>query len=245
MALIEPLDPTEARVLGVLIEKQLTTPDVYPLSLNGLTNGCNQKSNRSPVMDLDEHEVELALDRLRLQQLVGEVRSTGSRVTKYQHTAREKLDVDGGALAVLAELLVRGVQQPGELRARASRMVKIADLAALEQHLAVLERLGYLVRLAPAAGSRAPRVNQTLCPSDDGPSAAPSVVPPAPSTAPTRDYAAPAKPQDDGTHAVEVRVSGSHASADLIVRVSQLEDEVRDLRAKLEKLSERARIPLE
>lgn len=250
MTLHEPLDAIETRVLGVLIEKELTTPDQYPLSLNGLMNGCNQKSNRHPVMALDEQAVASALDRLRLQQLVGERRSSGSRVAKYQHTAREKLGVDGAALAVLAELLLRGAQQPGELRSRASRMESVADLAALEAHIATLERMGYAVRLPPAPGSRAPRVDQALSPAGDAPpvasspSVAPVVTPSAPPSAPAAPPAA--APSGDAARPVELRVGGgAHASADLLVRVSQLEDEVKTLRAQLERLADRARIPLE
>ena len=125
-----PINAVEARILGALIEKELTTPEYYPLTLNSLTNACNQKSNRDPVMYLDEEEVVRGLDKLRLKgfaRLSGE----GGRVPKYCHSLGEKLAPP--ELAVLAELLLRGPQTLGELRTRCDRMAAFADIAAVEE----------------------------------------------------------------------------------------------------------------
>ncbi len=124
----------EARILGCLIEKELTTPEYYPLSLNALTNACNQKSNRDPVMSLEEEEVVRALDALRFKQLVV-LSADGGRVPKYRHILAEKLRLVPAELAVMCELLVRGPQTVGELRTRSERMHPLADLAAVEEVL--------------------------------------------------------------------------------------------------------------
>src|SRR5439155_21040666 len=131
----EPLPPLERRVLGVLIEKQKTSKsaDAYPLTLNSLTTGCNQKSNRDPVMDLTEFEVEEPLASLQKKGLV--TRVTGSRVEKFRHELYEKWTRNGPQLAVLAELLLRGPQTKGELRARAARMDPIDTLDQLDEVL--------------------------------------------------------------------------------------------------------------
>lgn len=121
------LNQVECRILGALVEKELTTPDYYPLSLNSLQNACNQKSNRLPVLDLGEGEIIPALERLRHLGLAMESRS-GGRVLKYSQTLREKLHLDEMELAVLAELLLRGPQTVGELRGRADRMTSMETL---------------------------------------------------------------------------------------------------------------------
>lgn len=158
------LDPLEARVLGVLIEKELTTPEQYPLSLNSLALGCSQKSNRHPVMELSESDALSALERLRLQQLAGLVHNAGGRVERWRHNARETLDLLTPEIAVLAELLMRGPQQPGELRTRASRMAPLESLEKLDEVLASLEKRGFAKKLPPPPGSRAMLVAQTLAP---------------------------------------------------------------------------------
>ena len=128
------LNDIEIRVLGCLIEKEMATPEYYPLSLNALTNACNQKSNRDPVMTLAEEDAIRALDRLRTLGLA--MQSAESvRVPKYRHTLAEKLHLEPEELAVLAELLLRGPQTMGELRARAERMHPLPDLGAVEQTL--------------------------------------------------------------------------------------------------------------
>lgn len=156
--------PPEARILGSLIEKEITTPDQYPLSLNALVAACNQKSNREPVMALAEHDVQAALDALQRRHLVVEKSGFGSRVPKYQHrlcnTEFGTLKFDPQELAIVCELLLRGPQTPGELRSRAARMAPFADAAATEQ---VLERLAtradgpFVVRLAREPGRREAR----------------------------------------------------------------------------------------
>jgi uncharacterized protein YceH (UPF0502 family) len=149
------LTALEARVIGCLIEKQITTPDQYPLSLNALANACNQKSNRDPVMDLDEATVQKTLDSLSKKHFVMEKSGFGSRVPKYQHrfcnTEFGTLKLDPQELAIVCELLVRGPQTPGELRTRASRMAPFAETSEVE---AALSRLAerpdgpFVVRLA-------------------------------------------------------------------------------------------------
>ena len=125
------LNEIEVRVLGCLIEKELTTPEYYPLSLNALTNACNQKSNRDPVMALEESEVVRALDSLKFKRFARLAGDSG-RVPKYRHSLAESLRLDPPALAVIAELLLRGPQTVGELRTRGERMSSFADLAAVE-----------------------------------------------------------------------------------------------------------------
>lgn len=156
------LNAHEARVLGVLIEKALTTPDIYPLSLNALTNGCNQKSNRDPEVDFSEAEVTVALTGLQMKHLCGGVTPAGSRVHKWRHNAKEVLGIDDREVAVLAELLLRGAQTPGELRTRAKRMRDIPSLDVLDQVVNVLVEKRYARAVAPAPGSRAGRFAQTL-----------------------------------------------------------------------------------
>ena len=128
------LNEVEVRVLGCLIEKEMTTPEYYPLSLNALTNACNQKSNRDPVMALAEEDVVRALNRMRFNQLTV-VSGESSRVAKYRHLLAEKLGLIPAELAVMCELLVRGPQTLGELRTRCERMYPFADLAAVEEVL--------------------------------------------------------------------------------------------------------------
>ena len=117
----QPLERVPRRILGVLVEKAKTTPDNYPLSLNALVAGCNQKSNRSPQMDLSPEDVEEGLEQLRELQAIAEVHGDG-RVIRYRHYMKEWMGVDGTELAVMAELLLRGTQTVGELRGRAARM---------------------------------------------------------------------------------------------------------------------------
>jgi hypothetical protein len=150
----QPVPALERRVLGVLVEKAKTTPDAYPLTVNGLVAGCNQKSNRFPVMDVQPEDVEEALERLRELGAVAEVQG-GGRVPKYRHYLYEWLGVDKVELAVMAELLLRGAQTEGELRGRASRMEPIADLPALRPILSGLEAKGLVVSLSPAGRGHA------------------------------------------------------------------------------------------
>lgn len=216
------LNAHEARTLGVLIEKAFTTPDQYPLSLNALTNGCNQKSNRDPVVDFSEAEVTVALQGLVMKHLAGSLLPAGGRVEKFRHNAHQHLGLGDGELAVLAELLMRGPQAPGELRTRASRMRPVASLGDLA---ALLERLierGHVERLPPASGSRAERYAQTL---------ARGLHPDAPADAPRAPGATAAPP--------------APAPAGLGSRVEALEQEVAALRRQLRGLAEKLGEPLQ
>jgi uncharacterized protein YceH (UPF0502 family) len=144
------LNEREVRVLGCLIEKELATPEYYPLTLNALTSACNQKSNREPVMQLEETEVVRALDALRFKQLVL-LSAEGGRVPKYRHILTEKFRLSRTELALLCELMVRGPQTAGELRSRAERLHPFDGPAAVEE---VLEEL--LARTPPLI-ARLPR----------------------------------------------------------------------------------------
>jgi len=155
------LDGVEIRVLGCLIEKELTTPEYYPLTLNALTNACNQKSNRDPIMALAEEDVVRALDGLRFKQLAV-VAADGGRVPKYRHLLAEKLGLVPAELALVCEMMVRGPQTVGELRTRGERMHPFADLAAVEEVLGeLMERETPLVaRLARQPGRKESRYAQ-------------------------------------------------------------------------------------
>jgi uncharacterized protein YceH (UPF0502 family) len=144
------LTENEVRVLGSLIEKDITTPEYYPLSLNALLNACNQKSNRDPVMNLDEAAVREALHSLDGQSLVRSVSASDSRVTKYEHRLQEAYNFYRHETAIVCVLLLRGPQTPGELRTRAERMHPFDDLAAVQsslQHL--MKREPPLVKVLP------------------------------------------------------------------------------------------------
>lgn len=160
------LTAKEARVLGVLVEKAYTTPGQYPMTLNALTSGCNQKSNRDPLTEFDEDDIQDALDHLRSKQFVREVYTSGSRVAKFRQVAKEVLSIDGPALAVLAELLLRGPQTLGELRGRAQRMQPMDTIDVTREAIdRLMDREEPLVRvIAPAPGSRAERYLQLLAP---------------------------------------------------------------------------------
>ena len=153
------LDPNEARVFSVLVEKALTTPEQYPLTLNALTNGANQKSNRDPVLSLDEDQVAAALQRLEKKYMVRTVFPMNSRVEKYVHNGKDALGLDATPLAIVAELLLRGPQTPGELRTHAGRMVPIESLDQLSAVLANLIDRGLVRRLPPSPGSRSPALD--------------------------------------------------------------------------------------
>ncbi|MBX3411373.1 MAG: YceH family protein [Pirellulales bacterium] len=144
----QPISSIERRVAGVLVEKAKTTPEQYPLSLNALKVGCNQKNNRDPVLELEQEAVEAAVDKLR-ELGAAVVVQGGGRVSKYRHCLYEWFGVDKVELAVMTELLLRGPQTEGELRGRAARMEPIADLAALRPVLASLKTKGLVVPLTP------------------------------------------------------------------------------------------------
>jgi uncharacterized protein YceH (UPF0502 family) len=132
------LSPGQARALGALVEKEITTPDYYPLSLNALINACNQLTNREPVTRLDEEEVRLALRRLEDQGLAGRARAADGRVTKYEHWLGEAFNLTRGETALLSVLLLRGPQTPGELRNRTERLHRFEEISHV---LSGLEKL--------------------------------------------------------------------------------------------------------
>lgn len=161
------LSPLETRVLGVLIEKERTVPDTYPLSLNALTSGCNQKNNRDPLMAASEAEVQAAVDRLRPLSLV--IESSGSRVMRYSQNVQRVLKVPGEAVALLATLWLRGPQTAAELRSASERLHRFADVSSVEGYLEELatrpaELGGPLVTLLPRRpGMREQRWAHLLC----------------------------------------------------------------------------------
>ena len=167
------LSPSEARVLGVLIEKQRTVPDSYPLTLNSLHSGCNQKTAREPVMNLSEAEITEALDSLRATSLV--IESSGSRVPRYEHNAQRAMGVPEQSAVLLGLLMLRGPQTAGELRTNADRWYRFLDIASVEAFLEELqdradEKGGPLVvKLPRAPGAREQRWAHLLCgPVDPG-----------------------------------------------------------------------------
>lgn len=170
------LTPTQARVIGVLLEKEVTTPEQYPLSLNSLTNACNQKSNREPVMALGESLVQEALDELREKKLILE--QSSSRVSKYKHrfcnTQFSDLQLSKQQVAILCVLLLRGAQTPGELRTRTQRLAEFANVGELETALESLFDINaeqLVIRHEREPGKREARYSQLFCPDNAMPSA--------------------------------------------------------------------------
>lgn len=145
-----PLTANEVRILGSLIEKEITTPEYYPLSLNALINACNQKSNRDPMMSIDEDAARTALRALEARGYAGPADNFDSRVTKYEHRLQEAFNFDRRETAILCELFLRGPQTPGELRARCERMHKFEDLNEIQLTLGrLMKREPALVKLLP------------------------------------------------------------------------------------------------
>jgi len=163
------LSAMEARILGALIEKEITTPDQYPLSLNALVNACNQKTNRDPVMSLDEATVQQALDGLSKRHLILERSGFGSRVVKFRHRLcngdHNPLQMTAQEVAVITELMLRGPQTPGELRSRAQRLASFTDLGDIETTLEMLATRDdgpFVLRLPKMPGAREARYCQLL-----------------------------------------------------------------------------------
>jgi uncharacterized protein len=158
---VEP-DAVEIRVVGCLVEKQRTTPDAYPLSLNALRLACNQSTNRDPVVSYDEEAVVEALRRLALRGWTRLASGAGSRARKYRHLLPEALDVDEGELALLAVLMLRGPQTPGELKQRSERLQPFDSLPALQETLDRLVEREYVVRHPRRPGQKEDRYEQVL-----------------------------------------------------------------------------------
>ena len=174
------IDAAEARVLGALLEKEITTPEYYPLSLNALVNACNQKSNRDPVVSFDEGTVEVALESLRAKGLA--VRISGeSRVPKHGQRFTEKFNLGRREAAIMCVLLLRGPQTPGELRGRTERLFQFDDLEAVEHTLQQLSERGWVRKLPRQSGSRESRFAHLLSGdvefAEEAVSAAPSAAP--------------------------------------------------------------------
>jgi uncharacterized protein len=222
----DQLTAPEQRVLGCLIEKRWTTPDQYPLSLNGLRLACNQSTNRDPVTTYDDATVRQAAERLSRYGLARLASGHGSRATKYRHLAEEGLGVGREELALLAVLLLRGAQTPGELKARSERMASLSSLDDVDRVLAVLTERGYVRRLERRPGQKEDRFEHLL----GGPGAGDATGAPAPAPPPVQASTAPppiAPSRDE----------------DLQSRVSALEAEVASLRAELSRLRDESPQP--
>lgn len=255
------LSPVEQRVLGCLIEKRWTTPDQYPLSLNALRLASNQLTNRDPVTDYDEATVREAAYRLSRYGLARMASGHGSRAVKYRHLAEEALGLGREELAVLAVLLLRGPQTPGELKARADRMASFNSLDDVDRVLGVLCERDYARRIPRRPGQKEDRFEHLLG-GDDGlqasaeattppavaaappPSAPPpSATGPAPNTSPDHT-ASPdhTPPPDHAPHALladEPARGADDDRRDLTTRVTALEAELAELREELSELSAR------
>jgi uncharacterized protein YceH (UPF0502 family) len=241
------LDLLERRVLGVLVEKQKTskTADTYPMSLNALTTGCNQKSNREPVLNLSEDEADEALTRCQKKGLA--IKITGGRVVRWRHNLYDVWHVDKLDLAILAELLLRGPQTEGELRTRASRMEPIEDLDALRQGLRPLVERKLVVYLTPedrrgavlTHGFHEPRELESVrahATAQPVPAAAPSMAAPpaaAPPPAPSRaEQALPALEAGLAEARAEIAALKQSVS-ELRGALAGVQDEVRNLKQAL------------
>jgi len=171
------LSDVEVRILGCLMEKEATTPDNYPLSLNALTNACNQLSNREPVMSLGEDQVKWAVNNLRQQSLVRAIQPSDARVMKFQHLVTEKLDLDRPARAVLCVLMLRGPQTLAEIKTRTNRLAEFANLADVEAVARELIDRGLAVEMARRAGQKETRYAHLLSgPPREAPADAPITI---------------------------------------------------------------------
>mgnify|MGYP001317295703 CR=1 FL=1 len=229
------LDPTERRIVGCLIEKQLTTPDQYPLTLNALLAGCNQKNNREPISEYREHEVQGAIRALMDRGWVAELERSGGRTARYEHRAAEQLGVDEADLAILAELLLRGPESSTELNTRASRMRPLNTPEAVEKRLQGLATrpVPYVEFLGRRPGERVPRWRQLLSP-ETSHAGAPEAPPPSAAAAAPTAHTAPAAPHRPSPSAPASAPAPSMAAlADLEARVERLERTVAEMRAAL------------
>lgn len=232
------LDPIEARVLGCLLEKQRTTPDAYPLSLNSLRLACNQLTNRDPVVNYDEETVELALQRMHTRELTRIAGGHSSRATKYRHLLEDKMGITSDDGAVLCVLLLRGDQTPGELKQRTDRMHKFDDLEDLGDTLESLQRRQLVKRLERRPGEKQVRYRHLLGANDMDVLA--GVAPDA-----VGDDFNPGRWSDDQDASTTSHMPGADATIDttntddLRADVERLKVEVAELRAELQQLRDR------
>jgi len=248
-----PAEPSavEIRVVACLVEKQRTTPDAYPLSLNSLRLACNQSTNRDPVVDYDEQTVSDALRQTALRGWTRLTSGAGSRARKYRHLLPEALGVDDGELAVLAVLMLRGAQTPGELKQRTERMHGFPDLAAVQEVLERLIERGYVVRHARRPGQKEDRFEQVLGGGEAEATDARSTFSPddaerstlGPGDGPKDDRAPEAGPKDDRGVGDEEFVSVAEdptpaEAADEVDRLDRLETELLDLKGEIARLRE-------
>ena len=226
------LSSTETRVLGCLLEKQRTTPDAYPLSLNALRLACNQSTNRDPVVDYDDAVIRDALHRLERRGYTRLASGAGSRAPKYRHLLADALPMREDEQAVMCVLMLRGAQTPGELKQRTERMHAFGDLAAVHETLERLIARGLIARLERRPGHKEERYAQLLQGDDegDGRSQQPSTAP-----APDAQSRAPYAPApDEDPHApAHAAPHAPAATDDLGERVARLEREVAELRAAM------------
>src|SRR5689334_16500804 len=209
------LGPVEIRVLGCLIEKQRTTPDAYPLTLNGLRLACNQSTNRDPVVDYDEHEIRVALERLARRRFVRLASGHTTRATKYRHLLDDTLSLSDADLALLAVLMLRGPQTPGELKQRTERLHRFADLQAIEEGLDSLAQRDLVRQLERRPGQKEERYAHLMAAEPDDEVADAPVAP-----------------------AVVAAPAPAPASDPLVDRVDALERQVSELRSELAELRE-------
>lgn len=212
------LDPIEQRVLGCLIEKRVTTPDVYPLSLNALRGACNQTTNRDPVMQIDDDQVRDACQSLYRHGLARLASGAGSRTIKYRHLAHEALKVDDAELALLAVLMLRGPQTVGELRSRTERLHHFESLGTVTAVLDQLSRRDLVELLEREPGRKEPRYAHRLGPRPDG-----AVATPAPQPATPEGFAPAPSPTPAGTPAGPTTAELAERIAALEARVAELE----------------------
>jgi uncharacterized protein YceH (UPF0502 family) len=225
------LGPVEIRVLGCLIEKQKTTPDAYPLTLNGLRLACNQSTNRDPVVSYDEPEIRAALERLARRRFVRLASGHTTRATKYRHLLDDTLSLSDADLALLGVLMLRGPQTPGELKQRTERIHSFPDLAAIETGLDSLAERELVMRLDRRPGQKEERYTHLMAADRDEPEPAPmppDAAPMPPDAAPMPPDAAPTPfLAPSGEDPLEERVEA------LEQQVSQLRSELADLREQL------------
>ena len=239
---MEP-DAIEIRVLGCLIEKQRTTPDAYPLSLNALRLACNQSTNRNPVVDYDEGVIKDALQRTYRRGWTRLTSGHGSRAAKYRHLLDEALGLAPDELALLSVLMLRGAQTPGELKQRSERLHHFDDLAAVEATLVRLIERGHVEQLARQPGQKEERYRQLLGGLDDGGPVALAPAPAEPSMELRAGQSVPARPDDSASGAAEIVSPAPPArSASPVLdpaveqRIATLEREVAELRTELSSL---------